>query len=344
MTEQDRQRRGILYGLAAYGLWGAVPLFWPLVADAGSIELLAHRVVWSLVISLALAAVLLPRGWFGRMANRRTLLMLGLAAAVVSVNWGVYIWAVNHGHVVETSLGYYINPILSILARRRGAGERMAPLQWVSVGLAAVAVVVLTVEYGRLPWISLVLAASFATYGLHEEAGQRRRGGDPHRRVGPAHPGRPGLPRLAAGGGGSTFVTLGWAHSLLLVATGVVTVVPLLFFAASATRLPLTTLGLLQYLAPTLQFLLGILYFGEQMSTGRWVGFGLVWLALMLMSGHGLHRANARPARAAGARARSESGRQVSSARAGRGSRSRPAAGRRRSCGCRPAWAGPASR
>jgi chloramphenicol-sensitive protein RarD len=293
VSEQDRQRRGILYGLGAYGLWGAVPLFWPLVARAGSLELLAHRVVWSLVISAVLALVLLPRGWFRRMANRRTLLMLGLAAAVVSVNWGLYIWAVNHGHVLETSLGYYINPILSILVGVVVLGERMAPLQWVSVGLAALAVVVLTVEYGRLPWISLVLAASFATYGVMKK--QVNGGAVETLTVESAL-----LTPVALGylvyiqvAGGSTFISLGWAHSLLLVATGVVTVVPLLFFASAATRLPLTTLGLLQYLAPTLQFLLGVLYFGEQMSTGRWVGFGLVWVALMLMSGHGLHRANA---------------------------------------------------
>jgi chloramphenicol-sensitive protein RarD len=293
VTERDRQRRGIGYGLGAYGLWGAVPLFWPLVDRAGSLELLAHRVVWSLVISALLALVLLPRGWFGRLATPRTLLMLGLAAAVVSVNWGVYIWAVNHGHVVETSLGYYINPILSILVGVLLLGERLATLQWVSVGLAALAVVVLTVEHGRLPWISLVLAASFATYGLMKK--QINGGAVETLTVESAL-----LTPIALGflvylqvQGASTFGTLGWAHSLLLAATGVVTAVPLLFFAAASTRLPLSTLGLLQYLAPTLQFALGVLYFGEQMSTWRWVGFGLVWLALMLMSGHGLHRANA---------------------------------------------------
>jgi chloramphenicol-sensitive protein RarD len=293
VTDRERERNGIGYGLAAYGLWGAVPLFWPLVARAGSLELLAHRVVWSLVISVVLALALLPSGWYRRIATRRTLLLLGLAAAVVSVNWGVYIWAVNHGHVVETSLGYYINPILSILVGVVALGERMATLQWVSVGLALTAVVVLTVEYGRLPWISLVLAASFATYGVLKK--QINGGAVETLTIESAL-----LTPLALGylvhlqfQHGSTFVTLGWAHSLLLVATGVVTVVPLLFFAASATRLPLSTLGLLQYLAPTLQFLLGILYFHEDMSTGRWVGFGLVWLALMLMSGHGIHRANA---------------------------------------------------
>ncbi len=296
MTERtsdrgDGERKGIGYGLAAYGLWGVVPLFWPLVKQAGSLELLAHRVVWSLVVSLVLALVLLPRGWLAAMATRRTLLMLGLAAAVVSVNWGVYIWAVNHGHVVETSLGYYINPILSILVGVIVLHERMAVLQWVSVGLATVAVVVLTIDYGHLPWISLVLAASFATYGVMKK--QVNGGAVQTLTIESALLTPVGLGYLVylQVTGASTFLTLGWAHSLLLVATGLVTAVPLLFFAASATRLPLSTLGLLQYLAPTLQFLLGILYFHESMSTGRWVGFSLVWLALVIMTFAGLSRA-----------------------------------------------------
>ncbi len=292
MTEQDRERRGIGYGLAAYGLWGAVPLFWPLVARAGSVELLAHRVVWSLIISAVLALVLLPRNWLRPYLNRRTLLMLGLAAAVVSVNWGLYIWSVNHGHVLETSLGYYINPILSILVGVVVLGERLAALQWASVGLAALAVVVLTVEYGRLPWISLVLAASFATYGVMKK---KVNGGAVETLTIESALLTPiGLGYLVylQTRGDNTFITLGWTHSLLLVATGVVTVVPLLFFAAATTRLPLSTLGLLQYLAPTLQFLLGVLYFGEQMSIGRWVGFGLVWVALMVMTADGLRRAS----------------------------------------------------
>ncbi len=183
---------------------------------------------------------------------------------MVSVNWGIYIWAVNHGHVVETSLGYYINPILSILIGVVFLRERLAPLQWVSVGLAALAVLVLTIDYGRLPWIALTLATSFATLRADQEAGQRRRGRDPDRGVGPADPGRPGLPGLPAGHRRARpSATSAGRHTLLLVASGLVTVVPLLFFAAAATRLPLSTLGLLQYIAPTLQFLLGVLYFGE---------------------------------------------------------------------------------
>ena len=287
----DREGRGIGYGLAAYGLWGVVPLFWPLVAQAGSIEILAHRVVWSFVISVVLVAVTVRRGFWTRMARRRTLVLLGFAAAIVSVNWGTYIWSVNHGHVVETALGYYINPILSILLGVIVLRERLSPLQWISVGLAVAAVAVLTIGYGTLPWIALVLAVSFATYGFIKNrlgAGAVDSLAVESALLTPLALVYLGFLQVTGRG---TFGHLGWGMNLLLVATGLVTLVPLLFFAASASRLPLSTLGLLQYLAPTLQFLLGISYFGESMSPGRWVGFGLVWLALVIMTTDGLVRA-----------------------------------------------------
>ena len=289
-TEQ-RHRHGIAYGLAAYGLWGAVPLFWPLVARASALELLAHRVIWSLVICAALLLVVVPRGWWGRVGNRRSLLLLGAAATLVSVNWGTYIWAVNSGHVVETSLGYYINPILSILLGVVVLREHLESLQWLSVGLAALAVIVLTVDYGRLPWIALTLAASFATYGFLKK---KVNGGAVDTLAvesGLLTPVAIGYLIFLQATGSLTFGHLGWWHSLLLMASGLVTVVPLLFFAAATTRLPLSTLGLLQYVAPTLQFLLGVLYFGESMSLGRWVGFGLVWLALVILTVHGVRAA-----------------------------------------------------
>ena len=287
----DRERRGVAYGLAAYGLWGVVPLFWPLVARAGSIEILAHRIVWSFLISVALVAVTVRRGFWTRMARRRTLVLLGAAAAIVSVNWGTYIWSVNHGHVVETALGYYINPILSILLGVIVLRERLSPLQWTSVGLAIAAVAVLTVDYGTLPWIALVLAVSFATYGFIKNrlgAGAVDSLAVESALLTPFALVYLGWLQLS---GRAAFGHFGWGLNLLLVATGLVTLVPLLFFASAASRLPLSTLGLLQYLAPTLQFLLGISYFGESMSPGRWVGFGLVWLALVIMTTDGLRRA-----------------------------------------------------
>ena len=284
------ETRGVVYGIAAYGLWGLVPLFWPLVAEAGALETLAHRVVWSLLVSTVLIMLVAPRGWWSRFATRRNLIMVGAASAVIAVNWGTYIWGVINGHVVETALGYYINPILSILVGVLLLGERLGPLQWVSVGLAAAAVVVLTLDYGRPPWVALTLAVSFASYGVIKK--QLNAGAVETLTCESAF-----LAPLAIGylvflqlTGSLTFGHLGWSHSLLLVSTGVVTAVPLLFFAASATRVPLSILGLLQYLAPTVQFALGVLYFREPMPLGRWVGFGLVWLALMVLTGDGIAR------------------------------------------------------
>jgi len=292
-SPDPRRRRGVGYGLAAYGLWGAVPIFWPLIKRAGALEILAHRIIWSLVICVILLLTAVPRGWWSRIGNRRHLPLLAAAAAIVSVNWGTYIWAVNHGHVVETSLGYYINPILSILIGVIFLHERLDALQWVCVGLALAAVIVLTVDYGRPPWVALVLATSFATYGVIKK--QLNAGAVDTLTVESAV-----LTPVALGYllylqlvGSLTFGHLGWAHSLLLVASGIVTVVPLLFFAAAATRLPLSTLGLLQYVAPTLQFLLGLLYFGERMSPGRWIGFTLVWIALVILTAHGVRTARA---------------------------------------------------
>jgi chloramphenicol-sensitive protein RarD len=267
------------------------------VARASALELLAHRIIWSLVICIILLLTVVPRGWWSRTRNRGSLLLLAGAAAVVSVNWGTYIWGVNHGHVVETSLGYYINPILSILVGVILLRERLAPMQWISVALAGLAVIVLTVDYGRLPWIALVLAVSFATYGVIKK--QVNGGAVETLTVESAllTPVALGYLIFVQSAGTLTFGNLGWAHTLLLVVTGLVTVVPLLFFTAAATRLPLSTLGLLQYLAPTLQFLLGVLYFGEDMSLGRWIGFGLVWLALVILTAYGVRQARlSRPA------------------------------------------------
>src|SRR5690349_5513446 len=162
----SEERTGTLYGLGAYGIWGLFPLFWPLLEPAGALEILASRVVWSLVTALILSAFLVRKARWRQLLTRRNTALLVAAAATIALNWGVYIWAVNDGHVVEAALGYYINPILSILLGVVVLRERMAVAQWVAVALAGVAVLVLAVEYGRPPWVSLVLAASFATYGL----------------------------------------------------------------------------------------------------------------------------------------------------------------------------------
>lgn len=287
-TPQTRERRGIVYGLAAYALWGIVPLFWPLVSRATALELLAQRVVWSLVVAVVLLLTTVPRGWWAKIRSTRNLLMLALAAAVISVNWGLYIWGVNHGHVVETALGYYINPILSILLGVVLLKERLSKLQWAAVALAAVAVAVLTIDYGQPPWIALTLAVSFATYGFLKK--KVNGGAVETLTIESAFLLLPALAYLTylQATGQLTFWHLGLGHSLLIMCTGLITAVPLLFFAAASTRVPLSTLGLIQYVAPTAQFLLGVWYFHEDMSPARWIGFACVWVALMLLTGFGI--------------------------------------------------------
>lgn len=287
-------RRGIAYGLAAYGLWGLVPLYWPLMAAASPLEILAHRIVWSLVLAVLLLVVLRKRGWWRSVATPGILGRLSLAAVMIAINWGIYIWAVNYGHVVEAALGYYINPIVSVLLGVLVLRERMTAGQWVAIGLAGVAVIVLAVDYGNLPWVALILAASFGLYGLLKK--QVNSGALETMTVESAV-----LTPVAAGyliwlqlTGSLVFGHHDPTLSLLLVSTGLVTLTPLLLFAASATRLPLSTVGLLQYITPTCQFLLGVFYFGETMSVSRWIGFGLVWAALVVLTVAGLHGARRR--------------------------------------------------
>jgi chloramphenicol-sensitive protein RarD len=275
---------GFAYGLGAYGIWGLVPLFWALLSRALPTEILAHRMVWSFVFAVILSLILLPRNWLREIATRQKLIMLGVASLLVSVNWGVFIWATANHRVTEVALGYYINPIVSILIGVIGLRERLRGYQWGAVGLAALAVIVLTIEYGRPPWIALTLAISFGTYGLLKNL---VRGGAVQTLVIESTymliPAIGYLIFLQATGA-LTFIHLGWGHSLLLAAGGLVTLIPLLLFNAAATRIPLSMIGLLQYLAPTLHFILGVFYFGEQMSTGRWIGFGLVWAAVMVLT------------------------------------------------------------
>ena len=191
-------RRGLAYGVAAYGLWGLFPLYWPLLEPAGAIEILAHRVLWSLVAVVVVVLVLRRTAAVRAvLADRRSRLLLLGAAVVITVNWGGYIWGVNNGRVVETSLGYFINPLVTVLMGVVVLGERLRRLQWAAVGLAAVAVVVLTVDYGRPPWIALLLAFSFATYGLAKKTGRRGRRREPHRRDAVHRPVRGGVHRVA---------------------------------------------------------------------------------------------------------------------------------------------------
>jgi len=278
-------RRGLLLGAAAYVMWGAFPLYWPLLQPAGAVEILAHRVLWSCLTMGAL--VLGVRRWPQLVAvwrDRRVRLLLTLGAAVVTVNWVTYIWGVNNGRVVETSLGYFINPLVTVLMGVLILDERLRPLQWVAVGIATGAVLVLSLDYGHLPWVAMVLAFSFGSYGLCKKTANVGATESLAYETAVIAPFAGAFLAWLGLQGQSSFGAHGVGHDLLFATTGVVTAIPLICFGAAATRVSMVSLGLLQYLAPILQFALGVLWFHEDMPTGRWAGFVLVWAALALFT------------------------------------------------------------
>ncbi|MCW2641674.1 MAG: RarD protein superfamily transporter [Dactylosporangium sp.] len=288
----NQLRRGYIFGFFAYAIWGFFPLYWKLLKPAGPMEILAHRIVWSMLfVTLVLLAM---RSWrFLRSLARRprTLAGIVLAAVVIAVNWWMYIYGVNSGHVVETSLGYFINPLVTVLLGVAVLHERLRAAQWIALAVGAVAVAVLTVDYGRLPWIALTLAASFGLYGLVKKS--------------LALPAAEGLfveslaltaPALAylgwlAAHHRSTFGHVSTLQTTLLVLAGAVTAIPLLLFAGAANRIPLSGLGLLQYLTPTLQLGCGVLIYHEPMPPAQLAGFALVWAALVVFTWDGISNA-----------------------------------------------------
>ncbi|MFD7897963.1 EamA family transporter RarD [Streptomyces sp. NPDC059743] len=297
MKADSEQRSGLLYGIGAYGMWGLVPLFWPLLEPAGATEILAHRMVWSLGVVAIWLLALRRWSWMAELIRQpRKLGLIAVAAVTISLNWGFYIWAVNSGRVVEASLGYFINPLVTIAMGVLLLKERLRPAQWTAVFIAFAAVLVLAVGYGQPPWISLVLAFSFATYGLIKK--KINIGGLESLAAETAVLFLPALGYLVwlGASGSATFGREGTGQMALLAGTGVVTALPLVCFGAAAIRVPLSTLGLLQYLAPVFQFLLGVLYFHEAMPPKRWAGFSLVWLALAILTWDALR--NARRTRA----------------------------------------------
>jgi chloramphenicol-sensitive protein RarD len=276
-------RTGLAAGVLAYLLWGLFPLFWPLLEPAKAVEILAHRVVWSFVfIAIVLAATIRVR-WL-RSISRRQYKLLALAAVLITVNWGTFIYGVNSGHVVETSLGYFINPLVTVALAVIVLRERLSAAQGAAVAIATLAVVLLTVDYGRPPYIALTLACSFGLYGLIKN--RAKVDGTQSLAIETAVLVIPALAYLAvlqAHGQGS-FTTHGAGHAALIAAGGIATAVPLILFGAAAIRIPLSTLGLLQYLAPIMQFGIGVLVDGEPMPLSRLAGFALVWVALVIFS------------------------------------------------------------
>jgi chloramphenicol-sensitive protein RarD len=305
-VESDAERRrGLGYGVTSYLLWGLFPLYWPLLKPASAIEILAHRMLWS----LAFVAVLLWRShaWptvRAIVVDREKRIVLGLAAVAISVNWGTYIWGVNSKHVVETSLGYFINPLFSILLGVVLLHERLRRVQWVAVGIATVAILVLAVNYGRLPWIALTLATSFGLYGYFKK--RVSVGAVESLAIETGFLAVPALVTLIViqMHGTLAFAHRGVGNTSLLVLTGAITAIPLLFFGAAARRLPLSVMGLVQYLAPVIQFAVGVGINHEKMPPARWVGFAMVWVALAVLTADGLRtRRSAALARAAEAAA-----------------------------------------
>lgn len=275
--------KGYLYAVGAYLAWGFLPIYWKALQGVPALEILSHRIVWSLVFLLLL---LVYRRRVGRLRavaqNRRVLLVLLLSACILALNWGTYIWAVNANRVVETSLGYFINPLVSVLLGVLFLRERLRAGQWAAVAVAALGVLYLALLYGRLPWVALVLALSFGFYGLIRKTAPVA-----------ALTGLTWetawlfLPALAIilywrGQGTGAFTGAGWQTSVLLMGSGLATAVPLLWFGLAARRITLVNIGILQYLAPTCQFLLGVFLYHEPFNYSQLVGFFLIWLALFL--------------------------------------------------------------
>jgi len=282
---RDEQTRGFLLGVAAYVMWGLFPLYWSLLEPSTAFEVLAHRICWSLLAMLALLVALRRTPQLVAIVrDRRKRSLLLLASVVITLNWGGYIWGVTHGKVVETSLGYFINPLVTVLMGVLILGERLRPAQWVAIAIAFAAVVGLTVEYGRPPWIALLLAFSFGTYGLAKKQANVEAVESLTFETIVLAPFAFGFLVWLGTTGRGHFLGEGVGHVLLLASTGVVTALPLLCFGAAAIRVPMTTLGLLQYLAPVLQFALGVTVLHEAMTPMRWAGFALVWVALVIFT------------------------------------------------------------
>jgi chloramphenicol-sensitive protein RarD len=272
--------RGLWYAAAAYTIWGTFPLYWRLLRPVPSLEVLAHRIVWS---SVALGAIVVVARGTGawRSVSRRVLTQYGIAAVLIAINWLTYIYGVGQERVVEVSLGYFITPLINVLLGTVVLRERLRTLQWAAVGLAAVGVGYLTYQYGSLPWIAVILAVSFGGYGLVKKTATL-----------PALEGltletvvllAPALVYLLVGPG-RAFRSGDLGTDALLIGGGLVTIGPLLLFASAVRGVPLTVIGIIQYLSPTISFLLGVFVLGEPFSADQFVGFGFVWAAIALFT------------------------------------------------------------
>ncbi|MFQ6172341.1 EamA family transporter RarD [Oryzobacter sp. R7] len=283
----DELRRGTLFGFLAYGIWGLFPLYFAALAPAGAWEILAHRILWTLAFCAVVLVAVRDLSWVRPLVrNRRLAAGITVAAVLIAANWVIYVLAVLTGRTYEAALGYFLNPVVTVALGVFVLGERLRPLQWAAVGVGAVASVYLAVGGGVVPWIPLALAFSFGLYGLTKK------------KVGASLQAMHSLAAETAvlapvavvvllvlsSRGAMTFSGHGGWHTALLVLAGVVTAVPLLLFAAAARRIPLVTVGLIQFITPVLQLVVGVVVLGEHVSAALWVGFGIVWVALVLLT------------------------------------------------------------
>jgi len=277
--------KGILYGIGAYALWGFFPIYWKFLHDVPALQVIGHRIAWSFV--LLAVYIFLTRQWkeFRSAAFQwKTIGIYSIAAVLLSLNWLIYVWGVNAGFIVETSLGYFINPLLSVLLGVIFLRERLRLMQWLPVGLATVGVIYLTLAYGRPPWIALSLAFTFGFYGLVKKLSPLGSLYGLTLETGIVFP--LALIYLAFVGlnGSGAFLHDGIFIDILLAGAGFVTTIPLLMFASAAKQIPLTIVGLLQYIAPTLQFLIGVFLYKEAFDSSHLIGFAFVWVALILFA------------------------------------------------------------
>jgi len=289
VSNRSSLAQGISLGLSAYLIWGLVPIYWPHLQPATPLEILAHRVVWSLLfVVVVISATGKIKTTLAVLENKRSLCLLAIASVLIATNWGLFIWASVNGHILDSALGYYVTPLVSVGLGVFFLKEKLRQLQWVAIAIAGIAVIYLATAHGKVPYVAVGLASSFGVYGYVKKLANV-----------------PAIESLAVETlvlfplalgyliwlgqhGNGTFGSHSLGHSFWLVSSGVVTAVPLILFSASAIRVPLSTIGLLQYVGPSVQFIVGLWYFHEHMPTSRLVGFLLTWLALVILTYDGL--------------------------------------------------------
>jgi len=288
----QEQRRGLAITAFTFTLWGLVPVYWHLLQAVPSQQIIAHRIIWSTVLVVAWLLLSAGTGWWKQIAaQKRALPTLALSSVAIAFNWGLYIWAINAGHVIETSLGYFINPLVSVVLGVVVLKERLRGLQWLAVGCAALGVAWLTYDAGTPPWIALGLACSFGLYGLLRKLVSV----DPVAGLG-VESLYLFLPAIGFavwsenGHGGGFFSGWGWKNDALLILGGAVTALPLIGFAYGVKRIPLSLVGILQYIAPSLGLLLGVFFFREPFDTAKAIGFAAIWTGLLLFIGDSVRR------------------------------------------------------